>query len=210
MHFYAEYLSELGVENAKALKYFKQCVDYIGINNRNLTLRNPVYMGYSKALAENGELYSALDVIQSLLFPSGEPAAGNEEKPGLYPNPSIQYVKADKMSLKILRLKYEILWKTYKKSHDLKILETASSTSKLIVEVLEKVRINISEEDSRLILGDRYRDSYLNAIRDFNLLYRLTGNADYLEKAFEFSEKSKVAGLLTATRELNACSVQYS
>ena len=76
--------------------------------------------------------------------------------------------------------------------------------------MLEKVRINISEEDSRLILGDRYRDSYLNAIRDFNLLYHLTGDQVYLEDAFEFSEKSKVAGLLTATRELNAVTVQYS
>jgi hypothetical protein len=62
--------------------------------------------------------------------------------------------------------------------------------------MLEKVRINISEEESRLFLGDRYSDSYLNAIRDFNLLYEKTANHKFLEKAFEFSEKSKVAGLL--------------
>ena len=42
------------------------------------------------------------------------------------------------------------------------------------------------------------------AIRDFELCYRNTGNKKYLEKAFEFIERSKVAGLLTATRELNA------
>jgi CHAT domain-containing protein len=92
----------------------------------------------------------------------------------------------------------------YDKTQDPAILEAASSTAKLIVQVLEKVRINISEEDSRLLLGDRYRDSYLNAIRDYNLLYRITGNHLFLENAFEFSEKSKVAGLLAATRELNA------
>ena len=91
---------------------------------------------------------------------------------GIYDNPLAESIKTDKMSLKILRLKYQILWNIYNKTHDLKILETTSSTAKLIVEVLEKVRINISEEDSRLILGDRYRDSYLNAIRDFNLLYQ--------------------------------------
>ncbi len=70
--------------------------------------------------------------------------------------------------------------------------------------MLEKVRINISEEDSRLILGDRYRDAYLFAIRDFDLCYKKTGNSIYRDKAFEYSEKSKVAGLLASTRELKA------
>jgi len=204
MHFYAEYLSELGIDKPKTLRYFKQCVEYIGLNERNLSLRDPVYLGYSRSLAENGDLNGALDVMQSLLYPAGNSETYHEKDAVLYPNPSMESLKADKMSLKKLRQKYEILWKKYSKSGDLKILETASATSKLIVELLEKVRINISEEDSRLILGDNYRDSYLNAIRDFNVLYRLTGNPVYLESDFEFSEKSKVAGLLTATRELNA------
>jgi CHAT domain-containing protein/tetratricopeptide (TPR) repeat protein len=204
MHFYAEYLSELGIDKAKTLRYFKQCVDYIGINDRNLSLRDPVYLGYSRALAENGDLNGALDVMQALLLPSGRSETSHEKNAVLYPNPSMESLKADKMSLKKLRQKYEILWKKYRKTGDMEILQTASATSKLIVELLEKVRINISEEDSRLILGDNYRDSYLNAIRDFNVLYRLTGNPVYLENDFEFSEKSKVAGLLTATRELNA------
>jgi CHAT domain-containing protein len=55
-----------------------------------------------------------------------------------------------------------------------------------------------------LILGNRFRDIYLNAIHDFTLCYRRTGKSVFLEKAFEFAEKSKVAGLLSATRELNA------
>ena len=53
-------------------------------------------------------------------------------------------------------------------------------------------------------MGDKYRESYLNAIRDFNLLFNKTHDRVYLEKAFEYSEKSKVAGLLTSTRELQA------
>jgi CHAT domain-containing protein/tetratricopeptide (TPR) repeat protein len=204
LYYYADYLSEFGTDKLKALQYFRQCTEYLSKNGRNLLLRDPVYLGYSRALSENGDLYAALDVIQSLLFPGGVAEPAHDDLTALYHNPSIESIKTDKFSLKILRLKYEILWKIYKKTQDLKILETASATSKLIVKVLEKVRINISEEDSRLILGDRYRDSYLNAIRDFNLLYHLTGNPEYLETEFEFSERSKVAGLLTATRELNA------
>ena len=84
----------------------------------------------------------------------------------------------------------------------------ASQTSEIIISLLDKLRINISEEDSRLILGDKYRDSYFNAIRDFNILYSKTSDNKFLEKAFEYSEKSKVAGLLTSTRELKAVQFQ--
>ena len=138
----------------------------------------------------------------------GEGNTGNETINSQYENPESGLIKTDKLSLKILQSKYTVLWNIYNNSSDPEILKTASSTSKLIVEVLEKLRINISEEDSRLILGDRYRDSYLNAINDFNLLYRLTGDRIFLEDAFEYSEKSKVAGLLASTRELNA--VQFN
>jgi CHAT domain-containing protein/tetratricopeptide (TPR) repeat protein len=204
LNYYADFLSEFEIDNNKALEYFKLCVGYLSKNKSNLLLKDPLYIGYSASLADNGDYDRALEVLQSLLFPADSTKSGHEDLTGLYDNPSIKSVRADKMSLKILRLKYQILWKIYNKTQDLKILEAASLTAQLIVGDIEKVRINITEDDSRLILGDRYKDSYLNAIRDFNLLYRLTANNAYLEEAFEYSEKSKVAGLLTATRELNA------
>ena len=70
--------------------------------------------------------------------------------------------------------------------------------------LLEKLRINISDEESRILLGDNFRNSYINAIRDFNLLYAESSEPKYLEKSFEYMEKSKVAGLLASTRELKA------
>ncbi len=200
---YAQYLRDYKIDNDKALDYYELCLGYLDKNSYNLQLKDPVYLGYALSLAEKGEYYEALGIIQSLLFPelkSGDQPEGLSE----FGNPEITAIKADKVSLNFLQSKYMILWKIYTQTHDIKILETASSTATLIVSVLEKVRINISEEDSRLILGDRYRDSYIRAIRDFNLLYGQTGNPVYLDDAFEFCEKSKVAGLLTATRELNA------
>ena len=201
---YADYLSDFKFDNNKALEYYKICIDYLGRNSQNFSLNDPLKAGYASSLAKNGENYKALDIIQSLLFTDRKRGDESVSHDSLYANPAIESVKADKMSLSILRLKYQILCNIYNEKKDLKILETTSSTAKLVVEVLEKLRINISEEDSRLILGDRYRDSYLNAIRDFNLLYHQTGDPVFLEDAFEYSEKSKVAGLLTATREINA------
>jgi CHAT domain-containing protein len=197
---YADYLREYDIDNRKSLECYSRCIDYLNKNQKDLVLKNPVYIGYSLSLCEAGEPFKALETIQSLLFSGYE----KNHAAGTYENPEIETIKADKKSLKILKTKYKILWDIYRQSPDQKILEAASQTAELIVLLLEKVRINISEEESRLVLGDRYRDSYLNAIRDFNLLYSKTSARHFLEKAFEYSEKSKVAGLLASTRELKA------
>jgi CHAT domain-containing protein len=157
-------------------------------------------MGYSLTLAEAGDTRKALETIQSILVSD----QGNRAKIGVYENPAIESLKIDSKTLKILSTKYNILWSIYSKSPDRKKLEAASNTAELIVSLLEKLRINISDEESRLLLGDNYRDSYLNAIRDFNLLYSESSENKFLEKSFEYMEKSKVAGLLASTRELKA------
>ena len=197
---YAGYLRENKIDNKKSIECYEKCVEYVKNNEHDLFLKTYVYMGYSQALEEAGEPEKALDIIQSLLFSDRE----RSHMSGPYDNPPLETLKPDITSLKILKVKYNILWDIYRKKDDHRTLEAASNTSELIVSLLDKVRINISEEESRLILGDKYRDSYLNTIRDFNLLYSKTADRHYLEKAFEYSEKSKVADLLTSTRELKA------
>jgi CHAT domain-containing protein len=197
---YADYLREYKIDLKKSIGFYEICMSYIRKNDRDLFLRDLICTGYSLSLTEAGYPYEALEILQQLLFSEDE--AG--KLPGPLVNPDIKTIKADKESLKILKTKYKILWEIFRKSADDKTLEAVSSTSELVVSLLERVRINISEEESRLILGDRYRDSYLNAIRDFNLLYSNTANRRFLEKAFEYLEKSKVAGLLASTRELKA------
>lgn len=197
---YANYLRKYNIDNSKSLECFGKCLKYIQMNDWDLTLKTFILLGYSLSLDEAGEKEKALETIQSLLFSGKE----MRQDKGKYVNPDLDNLIPDRISLKILNTKYRILWEIYEKTNDQRTIEAASETSELIVSLLEKVRINISEEDSRLILGDNYRDLYLNAIRDFNILYNRTNNFHFLEKAFEYSEKSKVAGLLTSTRELRA------
>jgi len=197
---YANYLRDYKIDNKKSLACLEKCLEYLQSNKQDISLKALVLIGYSLSQDYDGEQLNALETIQSLLIPD-QPSKIIEEN---YINPSIDKIKPDRLSLRILNTKYRILWDIYKKSGDQKSLVAASNTSELIVSLLEKVRINISEDDSRLILGDRYRDSYLNVMRDFDLLFNKTHDRVYLEKAFEYSEKSKVAGLLTSTRELQA------
>ncbi len=193
---YANYLREFKIDINKSISCYLDCITYLSQHDQNAFLKNRVFIGYSLALREKGEYEKALGVIQTLLFPGK--VSDN------YTNPSGEDMKPDVTSLKILKVKYDLLTDIYNKTSDQKTLEAAAKTSELIVLMLDKVRINISEEESRLILGDRYRDAYLNAIHDFNLLYNKTSDNHYLEKAFEYSERCKVAGLLTSTRELKA------
>ena len=197
---YAEYLRIYMYDYQNSLKYYLLCLDYLDRHDNEVTLREQVITGYAMALSETGEFQRALKQIRELLFSDIAPG----EEPDLYENPDPDMLKADNRTLRIFRTKYDILWNLYEVSDEYKVLVAAASTSELVINLIERIRINISEEESRIILGDNYRRSYLNSIRDFELCFRSTGEQRFLEKAFEYAEKSKVAGLLAATRELNA------
>jgi CHAT domain-containing protein len=198
--FYGNYLRENKLDYNKSLECFENCIAYARKNDDDLYMKNIIINGYASTLQAVGNPDKALVIIQELLFKDGLNHAAE--------NPPLENLKPNLETLKILKNKYGILWDIYRKTGDLSVLKNAASTSSLVITVLDKVRINISEEESRLILGDKYRKWYLNIIRDFNLLYSITSDRNYLETAFEYSEKSKVAGLLASTRELEASQLQ--
>jgi CHAT domain-containing protein len=197
---YAEYLRIFKINLKKSLLLYEQCIEYLDNHKEDKSLKDPVNLGYALALSENGESEKALEIVQKLLV-SGIPGRIFNSP---VKNPEINLIEPTMWSIKLLKAKYRILWDIYRKQKSSDYLFAASETSELIIALLDKVRINISEDESRLILGDRFRDSYLYAIRDFDLCYKITGNSAFLDKAFEYSEKSKVAGLLASTRELKA------
>lgn len=193
---YAGFLRENNIDLSKSLEDFEKCVEYVKANNQDVFLRTRVLRGYSTALEAAGQTGKALETIQLLLY--------NDDKQHGLENPLLVNLVPDVNTLRNLQIKYKILWDKYTKASEPSVLSAVAETSELIVSLIDKVRINISEEQSRLILGDKYREAYLDVIRDFNLLYSKTGDKKYLETAFEYSEKSKVAGLLASTRELKA------
>jgi len=196
----ADFLRDYNIDNARSLQYYSLCIDYLKNVNSDHFLSDRVFTGYSLSLAEAGECEKALVVLQSLLFNNKEQTNKND----IFENPDLSTLTADRNTLRLFKAKYIIIQKLLKKRYDSNTMQASALTAEYVVRLLDKVRMNISEEESRLILGDRYRESYLNAIRDFNILFKNTKERYYLEKAFEYLEKSKVAGLLASTRELKA------
>jgi CHAT domain-containing protein len=199
LSYYADYLRTFNIDMDKALLLYQKCIGYFDKQGDSF-LKFFTKEGCASILSENGEYKKSLEVLQTLFFQPGYQA----QNINLFINPNIDSINADKELLEVLKTKYEILKKYYKAVPDLKILEAGANTSELIIALIDRIRIAISAEESRLLMGDRYRDSYLNVIGDFYNLYNQTSNDSYLEKAFEYTEKSKIAGLLTATRELKA------
>ncbi len=197
---YADYHRSYKLDLGKSLVLFEKCIELLKDNEEDFALNESVLLGYAQALSESGDNEKALGIIQNLLFEGRKVTDGGS---GLE-NPDQGLIEPTQWSLKLLKAKYRILHGIYGKKYDQSYLLAAAGTSELIVSLIEQIRISISEEESRLVLGDRFRDSYLHAIRDLDLCYRKTGDTRYLHKAFEYSEKSKVAGLLASTRELRA------
>jgi CHAT domain-containing protein len=197
---YAGYLSDFTDDIAKTSAIYDTLLTYIGRHEKDVVMRSLILSGYANMLFNTGDKKQALVIIRDLLFNS----YGRDASADVTANPSIDSIAIDRSSLRLLQLKYEILQSMYSESGNIHILERAAETSELVISLLDRIRYTITEEESRLILGDNFRNSYLTAIRDFELCYRKTGDSRYLEKAFEYAEKSKVAGLLSATRQMKA------
>jgi len=65
---YAEYLREYHIDNSKSIECYLNCITYLENNRQEISLKDPIYLGYSISLSEAGHSRKALEIIQSLLF----------------------------------------------------------------------------------------------------------------------------------------------
>jgi|WetSurMetagenome_2_1015567.scaffolds.fasta_scaffold00001_356 CHAT domain-containing protein/tetratricopeptide (TPR) repeat protein len=197
---YTTYLVDYTDKTGKAFDNYTVLMNYLETNKQDILMRFQVMSGYASLLFKQGQNMEALKVISGLL--SGK--VSSDDNNNIFRNPEIDSLAAGKSILRLLQLKYDILWDLYKEKDTPELLEAIAGTSETIVAMVEKIRMNLTEDESRIVLGDNFRSSYMNAIRDFEVCFRKTGEQRYLEKAFTYAEKSKVAGLLAATRQLKA------
>jgi len=197
---YASYLWRYKLDFSKSLKIFQECYEYVRTHPWNINLNTQIARGYALSLMDNGMVTEALDSITMILYRS----ADLEPPADPLVNPDIGSLKKDRTTWDILRAKFLIQQRLYKHKGDFSILKSCAEIADLMVKILEDLRLNLGEEESRLLLGERFRDSYIFALESCNQCYELTKDTSYLLKVFEYSEKSKAASLLTYTRETKA------
>jgi CHAT domain-containing protein len=197
---YAEFLRDNKIDPVKALQLYSKCFDYVKSHPWNENLNNNITLGYSLALLDNNKPLVALDTVCSILY-RGTAHKITADK---LKNPELSELKADRKTLEVLQAKYQILDRLAAQGTDTTLLLYRARTAELLIELLETIRLNIGEEQSRIILGGKYRNAYIDAIRSYKACFDVTGKTEYLEKAFGFSERSKAATLLASMREINA------
>jgi CHAT domain-containing protein len=197
---YAEYLLSNRIDSPKALQLYGKCFDYVKTHSWNVSLNNEITLGYAMALLDNDKPLVALDTVCSLLFRSASQKIPQDK----LMNPDFARLKSEKKTLDILKAKYQILDQLATSGKDTTLLLSRAVTAEMLIDILEAIRLEIGEEQSRLILGTKYRNAYLDAIRSYKVCFDVTGRNEYLEKAFILSERSKAASLLASMREVNA------
>jgi CHAT domain-containing protein len=197
---YADYLREYNINLDKSREHYIDCYSYLSKNPDDIILGTRIITGYAMVLYDLNKPMEALDTIQSLIVKNSTGFSPAD----LFDNPGLSNLKPDKVVWDILGVKYKILRKLYSAEKRFEILESAAKTADLRIAVFDLIRIKIGEEGSRILLGETNRDAYLEGIESYNLCYTITGRPEFLEKAFEISEKSKAASLLASAREMKA------
>jgi CHAT domain-containing protein/Tfp pilus assembly protein PilF len=123
----------------------------------------------------------------------------------IFSNPSLNNVYSYLRLLNSLKSKADILLEMSGiKDHNLDTLKLGFSTMESAIRVIEKVRLEFETEESKLFLAQNERDTYNEIIQTALRLYESTQNEEFKEKAYEYTEKSKSAILLSALRGIEA------
>jgi hypothetical protein len=106
-------------------------------------------------------------------------------------------------------IKANLMYELYYQTHDsIKYMKSAFKTNDLAVQLMDIIRAGFNFEESKFILDRENIEVYHQGILFAYLLYKKSGgDYQYLNKAFEYSEKSKYSVLFSSMKELEARNV---
>lgn len=181
----------------RALEMYRKCFSYIEKFPRDITLKNYILTGYAGTLFDDRQYLKVIETVDEIIKTSGNESDGA----GQVNRNIISFTQSD---INIRVLKYRALDALAGETGNADYLRMAVETGNQIVMLYDRQRLEMSEEESRNNLSALSRDFYTGIIENYVHLYRLDNSQESLRGAFEYSERSKVAGFLASMRELNA------
>ena len=113
-------------------------------------------------------------------------------------------VYSDEILLQTLQLKARVLEARFRRSGALEEARRAFAVLQRAVNLLDQMRSGYRAEGSKLFLAQKGKSVYEDAIRVALTLFAESGDSEYQQRAFGFSEKAKAAVLRTAVSEARA------
>lgn len=192
-------------ESDKGLEYFQYA---LALAEQHLRADDPVLSKINRNIGEYYFVHArdelALDYFYKSIIVYSEDSMSND----MYkvPNFPAKNLGLDLVSgLKKIGLAF--YRKYYHGNGDVADLKATLDYYEKSLEVVDAVRYNISDEESKLILSSNEKDTYTKSIEVANSMYDLTGDAIYRNKSFGFAERSKAVNLLAAIRNVGATKV---
>ncbi|NOQ26317.1 MAG: CHAT domain-containing protein [Bacteroidales bacterium] len=196
---YATFYVETG--KIEKSEHFYQKAYRIFIN----TLDNK-HLFTSYCLRDLGNLYTkkgnykeALNYYQKSLASK----INNFNDSSIYVNPSPN-VFPDLDLLNVLKAKAQALEMLATQENKETNLKAALSTLELTVGYIEQLRMGYLYENSKLVLAEKEHETYMSIIKIAYDLLNITGDKDYINVAFKYSERSKYAILKESIDEESA------
>lgn len=149
----------------------------------------------ARAIRSSGETENSLQIYQEAI----NIFAPQLKNFNWQANPTLDMeINSHQYLLEALTAKGELLQERYSNTQNIKFLEGALHTQEVAIDVLEKIRNTHISEASKLFWTSKTRSLIESSITTASLLSELKKDTKYLEKAFQFSERSKSLILLSS------------
>lgn len=120
-------------------------------------------------------------------------------------NPEEKLLSPDRYLINALNGKADaLLAKGTAENTDVEIIKLSLETYKLSAKVVDRLRSSYQNEESKLLISEDERITYLNTVKIATMLYKVTGQSDFLKEAFRYSDKGKSAILLASLQDVGA------
>lgn len=188
-------------EYHKALETFHKELD---INLKRLGPDHPyvgdTYYNIGRIHALQGHYIDALKDYQKALLA----LVPNFDETNRFINPALTEATYLPVLLDVLKAKADAFYEHYWVSRDAKELHAALSTYIIASNLIDKMQVEFRSEESKLRLKKDSHSIYQNAIRTALELYKTENEPLFLQRAFNFSEKSKSRVLLELIQDSKA------
>lgn len=150
--------------------------------------------------AKQNRLPEALSATRSAI----ENLVKNFDEAAFVKNPTLAEINYPKEMLSVIELRGQLERRAFQETNQHSDLEAAGNSYLLAAALIDRIRSEFREEESKAELISRSSELFEAAIEIADTLARIEGKPDWLEKAFFFAEKSKSVRLLATERETGA------
>lgn len=116
----------------------------------------------------------------------------------------IQLVEAFKKKALAMEKLADIYLSEFDSKNALKYFSASLNSLTKATQLIHRLQIGFENEESKFFLTQNQESTYYEAINISYKLYKLTKNREYINRAFEFSERSKSSNLLASVKDLKA------